>query len=145
MNALSIPPINATFNGISTVLIGAGFVCIRNGRVDWHRRCMLTAAVTSALFLVGYVTYHALRHGHPTPFGGTGALRPIYFSMLISHIILAFSIAFLVPRTFYLALTGQFARHRQWARVTFPIWFYVSITGVLVYFFLYRWWPSPSL
>lgn len=145
MNALDIPPVNATLNGLSTLLIGTGYVLIKNGRVEAHRRCMLTAAVTSALFLVGYITYHALRHGHPTPFGGRGFIRPVYFTMLISHILLAFSIVYLVPRTFYFALSGQFLRHRAWARFTFPIWFYVSITGVLVYFFLYRWWPSPTL
>lgn len=145
MNPLILPPIEAVLNGLSTVLIGTGFVCIKNGKVEAHRRCMLTAAVTSALFLVCYVTYHILRHGHPTPFGGHGFIRPVYFVMLISHILLAFSIVYLVPRTFYLALTGQFLRHRAWARFTFPIWFYVSVTGVLVYFFLYHWWPAPTL
>lgn len=145
MTALDIPPINATFNAISTVLIGTGFVMIRRKRVLAHRRCMLSAAVSSILFLIGYVTYHALRHGQTTPFGGAGAIRTVYFAMLISHILLAFTIVILVPRTFYLALTGNFERHRQWARVTFPIWFYVSITGVLVYFFLYQWWPSSAL
>jgi uncharacterized membrane protein YozB (DUF420 family) len=103
---------------------------------------MLSAAVVSALFLVGYVTYHALRRGLHTPFGGTGFIRAVYFPMLISHIILAASIAYLVPRTFLFALRGDFARHKAWAKVVFPIWFYVSVTGVLVYFFLYQWWPA---
>lgn len=145
MTALAIPPINATFNAISTVLIGTGFVMIRRGNVRAHRRCMLSAAVSSVLFLIGYLSYHAMRHGQTTPFGGTGAIRTVYFTMLISHILLAFTIVVLVPRTFYLALTGRFDRHKAWARITFPIWFYVSITGVLVYFFLYRWWPAPNL
>jgi len=103
---------------------------------------MLSAAVASALFLGFYVTYHALMRGVHTPFGGTGAVRWVYFTILWTHIPLAVAIAFLVPRTFVLALQGKFERHRAWARVTFPIWFYVSVTGVLVYFFLYRWWPS---
>ena len=141
---MQIPPINATLNGIATVLIGTGFIMIKQGKVGAHRRCMLSAVVVSALFLVGYITYHALRHGHPTPFGGVGFVRTVYFTMLISHVLLAFAIAFLVPRTFTLALKGDFVRHRAWARFTFPIWFYVSITGVLVYFFLYQWWPAAG-
>ena len=145
MTALDIPPINATMNGIATVLIGTGFVMIKTGRKQAHRACMMSAGVASALFLVGYVTYHVLRNGQPTPFGGTGFLRPLYFGMLISHILLAMSIVVLVPRTFYLAIKGDFVRHRAWAKYSFPIWFYVSITGVLVYFFLYVWWPSTSL
>ena len=144
MTVMQIPPINATLNGIATVLIGTGFVLIKRGRRTAHRICMTSAVVVSALFLVGYVTYHWLRHGHPTPFGGTGAIRTVYFTMLISHVLLAFAIAYLVPRTFLLAIKGDFVRHRAWAKFTFPIWFYVSVTGVLVYFFLYQWWPSLS-
>jgi putative membrane protein len=148
MNPLVIPPFNAALNGLSTILIGSGFVAIKRRKIAAHRAIMLSAAASSALFLVGYVTYHVMEaqlHRGPTPFGGTGIIRPIYFAMLISHILLAFAIAFLVPRTFYLALKGRYEDHRRWARVTFPIWFYVSITGVLVYFFLYQWWPSPNL
>jgi putative membrane protein len=140
MTAADIPAFNATMNAIATVLIGTGFVMIKRGRRDAHRRCMMSAAVVSALFLVGYVTLHALR-GH-VPFGGTGAIRTAYLVMLTTHIILAFSIVVLVPRTFYFALRGNFERHKAWARVTFPIWFYVSITGVLVYFCVYVWWPA---
>jgi uncharacterized membrane protein YozB (DUF420 family) len=142
MTVLQIPTFNATMNGIATVLISAGFVCIKRGKKEAHRKCMLSAAVVSALFLVGYVTYHALRRGLHTPFGGTGFIRAVYFPMLVSHIILAASIAYLVPRTFLFALRGDFARHKAWAKVVFPIWFYVSVTGVLVYFFLYQWWPA---
>jgi len=88
------------------------------------------------------VTYHALMHGLHTRFGGTGAIRWVYFTILWTHIPLAALIAFLVPRTFIFALRGNFERHRAWARVTFPIWYYVSVTGVLVYLFLYQWWPA---
>jgi putative membrane protein len=141
MTVHDLPPIEATLNGISTLLITAGFVFIKSGRMREHRACMLTAAVTSALFLVFYLTYHALMRGLHTPFGGTGAIRTVYFVILWTHIPLAALIAFLVPRTFSYALRGDFARHKAWARVTFPIWYYVSVTGVLVYFFLYVWWP----
>ena len=94
------------------------------------------------MFLVGYVTHKILVRGVHTPFGGEGAIRAVYYAMLVSHIVLAIAIAYLVPRTFLLALQGNFERHRAWARWTFPIWYYVSVTGVLVYLFLYQWWPA---
>jgi len=141
MTVHDIPAVNATLNGLSTVLITAGFILVKQGRRDAHRACMLTAAGVSALFLVGYVTHKALMHGIHTPFGGVGFIRGFYYTMLISHIVLAMTIAFLVPRTFVFALQGNFDRHRAWARWTFPLWYYVSVTGVLVYFFLYQWWP----
>jgi putative membrane protein len=144
MDALQIPPINATLNGIATVLIGTGFVLIKTGHKQAHRRVMLTAAVVSALFLVGYVTYHTMRRGLHTQFGGTGALAIAYYIMLVSHISLAIAITYLVPKTFSFALKGDFARHKAWAKWTFPIWFYVSVTGVLVYFCLYVWWPAVT-
>src|ERR1700740_3732628 len=100
MTVQQIPAINATLNGLATVLITAGFICIRLKKVTAHRRFMLTAAVVSALFLVGYVTYHGLRHGLHTPFGGEGAIRTVYLLILWTHIPLAAAIAFLVPRTF---------------------------------------------
>ncbi len=141
MTVQDIPALNATLNGFATMLITAGFICIKTGRKTAHRAFMLTAGFVSAVFLVGYVTHKALIHGVHTPFGGVGAIRIIYYVMLVSHILLAMSIAYLVPKTFSLALMGDFARHKAWARVVFPIWYYVSVTGVLVYFFLYIWWP----
>jgi putative membrane protein len=144
MTVHDLPPIEATLNGISTVLITTGFLFIKRGNMRAHRACMLTAAVTSALFLVFYVIYHVLTHGRPAPFGGTGAIRTLYLFILITHIPLAALIAFLVPRTFIFALKGNFERHRAWARITFPIWYYVSVTGVLVYLFLYQWWPGTA-
>jgi putative membrane protein len=143
MTLRDIPTFNATLNGIATVLITAGFIFIRSGNKSAHRACMLSAATASALFLGGYVTYHALEHGLHTPFGGNGVIRTIYLTILWTHIPLAGAIAFLVPKTFSFALKGDFVRHRAWARVTFPIWYYVSVTGVLIYFFLYIWWPAP--
>ncbi len=142
MTVHDLPAIEATLNATATVLITAGFVFIRRGDRSRHRACMLAAAVASALFLAFYLTYHALMRGAHTPFGGTGAIRTVYLIILWTHIPLAALIAFLVPRTFILALKGDFERHRRWARVTFPIWYYVSVTGVLVYLFLYRWWPA---
>jgi uncharacterized membrane protein YozB (DUF420 family) len=144
MTVHDIPPIEAALNGLATVLITAGFIQIKRGNRGAHRACMLAAAVASALFLAFYVTYHALMRGLHTPFGGAGAIRTVYFVILWTHIPLAALIAFLVPRTFIFALKGDLERHRAWARVTFPIWFYVSVTGVLVYLFLYRWWPAQA-
>jgi putative membrane protein len=155
MKIQDIPALNAVLNGIATVLMTAGFLFIfrarreqdperRRAGIAAHRASMLSAGVVSAVFLIGYVTHKVLVRGVHTPFGGEGAIRTVYYVMLFSHILLAISIAFLVPRTFLLALQGQYDRHRAWARWTFPIWYYVSVTGVLVYFFLYRWWPAAA-
>ena len=153
MTIQDIPALNATLNSLATILMTFGFVAImgalrttdpelRLKRIVAHRACMLMAGGVSAIFLVGYVTHKILVRGVHTPFGGTGAIATVYYVMLITHIILAIAIAYLVPRTFLFALQGKFDRHRKWARWTFPIWYYVSVTGVLVYFFLYRWWPA---
>lgn len=153
MTVQDIPTLNASLNAVATILITTGFVIIKRAQaqtdparraslVRTHRAIMLSSAVVSALFLVGYLTYHGLRRGAHTPFGGEGAVRTAYQLILWTHIPLAAAIAFLVPRTFLLALQGKFERHRAWARWTFPLWLYVSITGVLVYLFLYRWWPA---
>jgi putative membrane protein len=143
MTVHEIPTLNAALNATATVLITAGFVLIRLGRREAHRAVMLTAGAVSALFLAGYVTYHYLQHGLHTPFGGEApALRALYLTILWTHIPLAASIAYLVPRTFLFAIRGDYVSHRRWARFTFPIWYYVSVTGVLVYFFLYVWWPA---
>jgi putative membrane protein len=155
MTVQDIPALNATLNAIATVLMTAGFIFIRRAiresdplvraaRIRSHRACMLSAGTVSAIFLVGYVTHKILVRGVHTKFGGEGAIATVYYVMLFTHIILAIAIAFLVPRTFLLALRGNFERHRRWARWTFPIWYYVSITGVLVYFFLYQWWPATA-
>lgn len=142
MSINDIPALNATLNGIATVLISTGFILIKSGRIAAHRKVMITAMMVSAVFLVGYVTHKILIRGVHTPFGGEGPIRTVYYAMLLSHIVLAISIAYLVPRTFLFAIRGDIIRHRAWAKWTFPIWFYVSVTGVLVYFFLYQWWPA---
>jgi len=153
MTVKDIPALNATLNALATLLITGGFVFVSRARnateatakaahVRAHRACMLSAGVVSAVFLVGYVTHKVLMRGVHTPFGGTGGIAALYYVMLVTHIILAASIAYLVPQTFAFALQGNIERHRRWARWTFPIWYYVSVTGVLVYFFLYQWWPA---
>ena len=143
MTVQDIPTLNAVLNGIATLLILAGFVLIKQGKREAHRAAMLSAGAVSAVFLVGYVAHKILVRGVHTPFGGESpAIRAVYYGMLISHIILAIAIAWLVPKTFALALKGDLERHRRWARITFPIWLYVSVTGVLVYLFLYQWWPA---
>jgi uncharacterized membrane protein YozB (DUF420 family) len=115
---------------------------IKLGNRDAHRRCMVAAFCTSAVFLVGYVTHKILVKGVHTPFGGEGFIRTVYYLMLISHVLLAMAIVPLVLVTLARARRGDFAAHQRIARWTWPIWMYVSVTGVLVYFFLYRWWPS---
>jgi putative membrane protein len=145
MTVQDIPTLNAALNATATVLITAGFVLIKQGKRDTHRAVMLTAGVVSAIFLVGYVTHKILMRGVHTPFGGENpTLRAFYYTMLFSHIVLAIAIAYLVPKTFAMAIKGDFERHKRWARYTFPIWLYVSVTGVLVYFFLYQWWPAVA-
>lgn len=151
MTVSDIPALNAALNGLATILISIGFILIKQGKQLAHRKVMLTAGVVSAVFLVGYVTHKVLKgmaagagEAVHTKFGGTGAIALIYYVMLISHILLAIAIAYLVPRTFLFAIKGDFVSHKKWAKVTFPIWWYVSATGVLVYFFLYQWWPAGT-
>ncbi|MCW5550298.1 MAG: DUF420 domain-containing protein [Opitutaceae bacterium] len=144
MNVQDIPALNAALNALATLLMTAGFLFIKTGRREAHRAAMLGAGAVSAVFLVGYVAHKILVQGVHTPFGGEGAIRTVYFVMLITHIILAMAIAWLVPRTFWLAIKGDYDRHKAWARWTYPIWYYVSVTGVLVYFFLYQWWPAAK-
>ncbi len=135
-----LPPVNAGLNGLSGLFLIVGFFFIRARQVRAHKMCMISALASSTLFLVSYLTYHA--YAGSTPFAGTGWTRPFYFTVLISHTILA---AFIVPLaliTFFRAWKEDFPRHRKIARWTLPIWLYVSVTGVLVYFMLYHWFPG---
>lgn len=141
MTVHDFPALNASLNGSAAVLMTCGFAFIRRKQVTAHRTCMLAAFAVSTVFLGCYLYYHA-QTGARTPFGGTGLIRGVYYTMLLTHVVLAASIAFLVPRTLLLALRGNIERHQAWARWTFPIWYYVSLTGVLIYFFLYQWWPA---
>ncbi|MGA7616410.1 MAG: DUF420 domain-containing protein [Thermoanaerobaculia bacterium] len=133
------PALNATLNGLSAVLLVGGFVLIRRRAIRAHRAAMLAACATSLVFLVSYLLYHS--QAGVTKFAGSGWSRPLYFSILTSHTILAAAIVPLVGFTLFRALKGRFALHRRLARWTLPIWGYVSVTGVLVYFFLYQWFP----
>jgi putative membrane protein len=132
----ALPTLNAVLNGTSAVLLGVGWVCIRRRRVAAHRACMLGAFCVSTLFLVSYVTYHALAGSRP--FTGQGTIRWIYFPVLVSHIVLAAAMVPFVLTTLYRALSGDFLRHARLARWTLPVWLYVSVTGVLVYWLLYH-------
>ena len=151
MTLNDIPALNAALNALATLLMTAGFIFIKSGNKNAHRASMLSAGVVSAVFLVGYLGHKFLKgmaagagEAVHTQFGGEGAIRTVYYVMLITHILLAISIAYLVPKTFALAFKGDFERHKKWARFVFPIWYYVSITGVRVYFFLYQWWPAQG-
>jgi uncharacterized membrane protein YozB (DUF420 family) len=131
-----LPTLNATLNAIAAVLLAAGWLLIRRGRIAQHRACMLAAFSTSALFLVSYVIYHA--NVGSRPFAGQGPIRFVYFVILISHIILAAAILPLSIVTLRRGLTAQYDRHVRIARWTLPIWLYVSVTGVIVYLMLYQ-------
>lgn len=142
MEINDIPTINAVLNGVATILILTGFILIKTDKRTAHRAVMTSALVVSALFLVGYVYHKYAVQGVHTKFAGEGAIHTVYYVMLATHIVLAMAIVPLVLRTFSLAIKGEFERHKRWAKWTFPIWLYVSVTGVLVYFFLYQWYPS---
>jgi len=136
----SLPTLNACLNGTATILLTAGFVCIKTSREKEHRACMLSAFAVSVIFLFFYVLHKWLVQGVHTPFKGDGAWRTIYYIMLLSHIALAIIIVPLILKTLSLAISGNRDLHKAWARWTFPIWYYVSVTGVLIYCFLYHWW-----
>lgn len=129
-----LPALNAMLNGVSTGLILAGFRAVRQKRFIRHMKLMLTAFITSSLFLISYLIYHNFT-GH-TPFPGEGWIRPVYFTILISHIILSAFVVPLVLTSFYLAYSGKFKAHRRVSWWTFPIWLYVSVTGVMIFFIL---------
>jgi putative membrane protein len=132
----SLPELNAALNAISAVLLIAGYRFIRRRNIKAHKRCMVSAFVTSTLFLVSYLTYHF--HSGIKRFTGQGAVRAVYFSILTTHTILAVVIVPLVLVTLTRALRGAFDRHRAIASRTLPLWLYVSVTGVVVYWMLYR-------
>jgi putative membrane protein len=142
MTTADLPPINAALNATAGLLLCAGIVAIKREAKKAHGLLMGAAFAVSCVFLICYVTHKILVRGVHTPFGGTGAWRTIYFVMLISHIILAICVPPLAIVTMRHALAGRFEAHRRLSKITFPIWFYVSVTGVLVYFFLYRWFPA---
>jgi uncharacterized membrane protein YozB (DUF420 family) len=129
--------VDAVLNALAFVLIGAGLVAIKRGHVDLHKKLMLSAVGVSAAFLACYLTYHL--NAEPVKFAGEGAIRIAYFVLLISHVVLAVVQVPLILRTVYLGLKDRREQHKKWAKVTTPIWLYVSITGVIVYGMLYHW------
>ena len=139
----SLPAFNATCNALCCVSLCAGLVLIKRKRVTAHALAMLAATVFGAAFLAGYVTYHFFVQPElgPTRFHGTGFARPAYFALLVSHVVLAAANVPLVVVTLWRAWRRDWARHRRIARVTWPVWFYVSVTGILVYLVLYHWNP----
>ena len=141
VSVTDLPALNAALNGISALLLASGYLCIRRQRVTAHKVCMGSAFVTSTLFLISYLTYHY--HVGSVPFGGRGWIRAAYFTILISHTILAATIVPLALVTLSRALRGRFSKHVRVARWTLPLWLYVSVTGVVVYWMLYH--LSPRL
>ncbi|MBI3988149.1 MAG: DUF420 domain-containing protein [candidate division NC10 bacterium] len=137
----ALPAVNAFLNGTSAVLLTVGYVFIRQKQVTAHKICMLSAFGVSSLFLISYLTYHY--QVGSMPFGGQGWIRPIYFTILISHILLAALIIPLALVTLSRALKGRFQKHIRIARWTLPLWLYVSVTGVVVYLMLYHLYPRP--
>ena len=132
----SLPALNATLNAVSAVLLVLGYLFIRRRKIAAHKLCMISAFATSTLFLASYLVYHY--HVGSKPFSGQGAIRAVYFSILISHVVLAAAIVPLALVTLRRAWKEQFDRHARIARRTLPIWLYVSVTGVVVYWMLYR-------
>jgi len=131
-----LPAVNASLNAISGVLLLSGYTMMRLRKIDLHRRFMIAAFTTSALFLICYVVYHA--QVGSVPFPRHGFVRPLYFTILITHVVLAASVPPLAIVTLTRGLKGRYPAHRNIARWTFPIWLYVSVTGVLVYVLLYQ-------
>ncbi len=136
MSLSDLPTLNAVLNGSAAILLLVGRWYIRRGKRKHHKRCMLGAFGVSVLFLASYITYH-YQHGSQ-PFQGTGWIRPVYFAILLSHTVLATAVVPLVLITLRRALKDQIEKHRTIARWTYPIWLYVSVTGVVIYFMLYH-------
>ena len=136
MGISDLPALNATLNGIAGCLLTAGYIFIKQKRIAAHRACMLAAFTTSTLFLISYVVYHAQVGSRPFP--GQGSIRVVYFAILLTHIILAAAIVPMALITLRRGLKLDVKRHRRIARWTWPLWMYVSVTGVVIYVMLYR-------
>jgi uncharacterized membrane protein YozB (DUF420 family) len=146
MSPKDLPIVNACLNGLSAVLLGCGYYYIRRKDQAAHRKCMIGAFVSSVLFLVCYLTYHTYLayylHQGPTVFRDPAWFRPIYLAILLTHTLLAIVIVPMAIMTLSRALRGRFDRHRKIARWTWPLWMYVSVTGVLIYLLLYQIFPQ---
>ncbi len=146
MSLSSLPAVNATLNGLSAVFLLLGYYYIHRGEQTSHQRCMIAALISSALFLVSYLTYHGYSayylHQGPTVFRNPPGFRPIYLGILLTHTVLAMAIVPMVLVTLTRALRKRFDLHRKISRWTWPLWMYVSVTGVLIYLLLYRIFPQ---
>ncbi len=147
MTPADLPAVNATLNGLSAVFLGIGYYFTRHRNQPAHRKCMIAAFVTSSLFLVCYISYHGylgyVLHRGPTVFKEPAWFRPIYLGILLTHTVLAMVIVPLALITLSRALKQRFELHRKISRWTWPLWMYVSVTGVLIYLFLYQVFPQP--
>jgi len=142
MSVGDLPHVNAALNGLSAVLLLCGFVAIKSKRINTHRTLMISAILSSTLFLVCYLIYHY--HAGRTVFRDPAWLRPYYLALLLTHTVLAVVIVPMVFMTLLRAWRQDFQRHRRLARWTWPLWMYVSVTGVLIYFLLYHWFPQAG-
>jgi putative membrane protein len=146
MSIYDLPAVNASLNGLSAILLTAGFICIRQKKITAHRNCMISAFCVSAIFLVCYLTYHTylavVLHKGPTRFLNPPWFRPIYLTILLTHTVLAMVIVPLIFITLFRALRERFDQHKKIARWTLPLWMYVSVTGVIVYLLLYQIFPQ---
>ena len=137
MTVADLPTLNAALNATSGILLLTGYVLIRNGHIEAHRRAMISAFVCSAAFLTSYVIYHA--QAGSKPFQGTGIARTVYFSILVPHVVMAAAVVPMAILTLRRGLARNDAAHRRIARMTLPVWLFVSVTGVVVYLMLYHW------
>jgi putative membrane protein len=135
-----LPHLNAVLNSATAVCLGIGYYFIKTKNIALHRTMMITAFALSSLFLISYVVYHA--YAQHTNFGGIGVIRYIYFSLLITHIVLAVVIVYFALRSLYFGLTKQYDKHRKVSKWTFPIWMYVAVTGVIVYLMISPYYPN---
>ena len=140
MMTIDLPLINACLNGLSTILLISGFIAIKKKKEDTHKKLMISAFITSGVFLACYLYYH-FTAGH-FKFTGEGTIRTIYFLILVPHILLAMIMLPMIIMTFLRAFKGQWEKHRKIAKITFPIWLYVSFTGVVLYLYIYVWFPG---
>ncbi len=145
MNVYDLPPINASLNAASTILIALGWFFIRRDRKKQHIACMVSALLTSTAFLACYLIYHFNIKGHGVPFTHPGIVKPIYKTLLLTHVVLAIAILPLIIMTVIPALRAVFDKHRRMGRITMPLWLYVSVTGVIIYFMLYQWFPADEV
>lgn len=142
MTVYDLPAINASLNAIATVLLGSGYVAIKRGNKELHKKLMISALAVSAAFLACYLVYHY--HAGSRPFPELGWIKTVYLLILVPHIILAAIMVPMILKTFWHAFRGEWESHKKIARWTFPIWMYVSLTGVVIYLMLYQWFTAAS-